>query len=64
VIASAKRKTLENLTTDLISGKLTFTMAELSTLPAAAIVVEDRYTSLFKVERVESGRLPGLVARM
>jgi hypothetical protein len=64
VIASVERKTLENLSADLISGKLTFTMAELSTLPAAAIVVEDRYTALFKVERVEPGWLPELVARV
>jgi hypothetical protein len=64
VVASVERKTLENLSADLISGKLTFTMAELSTLPAAAIVVEDRYTALFKVERVEPGWLPELVARV
>jgi hypothetical protein len=64
VIASVERKTLENLTADLISGKLTFTMAELSTLPAAAVVVEDRYTALFKVDRVEPGWLAELVARV
>lgn len=64
VVASVERKTLENLSADLISGKLTFTMAELSTLPAAAVVVEDRYTAIFKVERVEPGWLPELVARL
>lgn len=64
VIASVERKTLENLSADLVSGKLTFTMAELSTLPAAAVVVEDRYTALFKVEHVEPGWLPELVARL
>lgn len=64
VIASVERKTLENLSGDLISGKLTFMMAELSTLPAAAVVVEDRYTALFNVERVEPGWLPELAARM
>jgi len=64
VIASVERKTLENLSADLISGKLTFAMAELATLPAAAVVVEDRYTALFKVERVEPGWLPELVARV
>lgn len=64
VVASVERKKLENLTADLVSGKLTFTMAELSTLPAAAVVVEDRYTALFKVERVEPGWLPELVARV
>lgn len=64
MVASVERKTLENLTADLISGRLTFTMAELSTLPAAAVVVEDRYTALFGVERVERGWLPELVARV
>lgn len=64
IVASVERKTLENLSADLTSGNLTFTMAELSTLPAAAVVVEDRYTALFKVERVEPGWLAELVARM
>lgn len=64
VVASVERKTLENLSADLISGTLNFTMAELSTVPAAAVVVEDRYTALFKVERVEPGWLPELVARL
>jgi hypothetical protein len=64
VIAAVERKTLENLSADLVSGKLTFVMAELSTLPAAAIVVEDRYTALFKMERVEPGWLAELVARV
>lgn len=64
LIASVERKTLENLSSDLVSGKLSFAMAELSSLPAAAIVVEDRYTALFKVEHVEPGWLPELVARL
>lgn len=64
VVASVERKTIENLQADLSSGKLGFAMAELSALPAAAIVVEDRYTSLFKNEHVEPGWLPELVARL
>jgi len=64
VVASVERKTSENLKTDLVSGSLTFVMAELSGLPAAAVVVEDRYTSLFKVVHVEPGWLPELVARL
>ncbi|MGH3649949.1 MAG: ERCC4 domain-containing protein [Acidimicrobiia bacterium] len=64
IVGSVERKTLENLSADLISGKLGFVMAELSALPAAAVVVEDRYTALFKVERVEPGWLPELVARV
>ncbi|MGH8911609.1 MAG: ERCC4 domain-containing protein, partial [Acidimicrobiia bacterium] len=53
LVASVERKTLENLQADLVSGNLGFAMAELSGLPAAAVVVEDRYTSLFKAEHVE-----------
>lgn len=64
LVAAVERKTLENLSTDLVSGKISFVMAELSGLPAAAVVVEDRYTSLFKVEHVEPGWLPELVARL
>lgn len=64
VVAAVERKTLENLGADLVSGKLSFVMAELSVLPAAAVVVEDRYTALFKVEHVEPGWLPELVARV
>lgn len=64
VVASVERKTFENLQADLVSGKLGFAMAELSGLPAAAVVVEDRYTSLFKAEHVEPGWLPELVARL
>lgn len=64
VVACVERKTLENLQADLVSGKITFVMAELSGLAAAAVVVEDRYTSLFKAEHVEPGWLPELVARV
>lgn len=64
VVACVERKTLENLEADLVSGKLGFVMAELSTLPAAAVVVEDRYSSLFKAEHVEPGWLPELLARL
>lgn len=64
VVACVERKTFENLQADLVSGKLGFVMAELSGLQAAAVVVEDRYTSLFKAEHVEPGWLPELVARL
>lgn len=64
VVAAVERKTPANLQADLVSGKLGFVMAELSTLPAAAVVVEDRYTALFKAEHVEPGWLPELVARL
>jgi hypothetical protein len=64
VVAVVERKTMENLSADLVSGKLGFVMAELTGLQAAAVVVEGRYTELFKSEWVEKGWLPDLVARL
>lgn len=63
-VAAVERKKLDNLKADLIDGSLAFVMAELAALPAAAVVVEDRYSSLFKAERVRPGWLPELVARL
>jgi hypothetical protein len=44
--------------TSLTSGKLRYAVAELAALPRAAVVVEDRYSQVFKLERVR----PALVA--
>ena len=52
VVAAVERKTVEDLTSSLLSGKLTFALAELTALPRAAVVVEDRYSRLFKLEHV------------
>ena len=42
----------------LTGGKLRYAMAELAALPRAAVVVEDRYSQVFKLDRVR----PALVA--
>jgi hypothetical protein len=42
----------------LTGGKLRYALAELAALPRAAVVVEDRYSQVFKLERVR----PALVA--
>lgn len=63
VVASVERKTAEGLRTSLSDGTLNFAMAELAGLPAAAVVVEDRYSSLFGSEHVSPGWLLDLVAR-
>ena len=49
VVAAVERKSLEDLAGSLLSGKLTFALAELTALPRAALVVEDRYSQLFKL---------------
>ena len=58
LIASVERKSLADLVTSLTSGKLRYAVAELAALPRAAVVVEDRYSQVFKLERVR----PALVA--
>jgi len=44
-----ERKSLADLVTSLTSGKLKFALAELAALPRAAVVVEDRYSQIFKL---------------
>lgn len=64
IVAAVERKRLDDLAGSLVDGSLGFVMADLATLTAAAVVVEDRYSSLFKVPRVQPGWLPELVARL
>ena len=58
LIASVERKSLADLVTSLTNGKLRYALAELAALPRAAVVVEDRYSQVSKLERVR----PALVA--
>jgi hypothetical protein len=52
VVASVERKTLQDFVSSLVSGRLGYAMADLAALPRAAVVVEDRYSRLFKQEYV------------
>ncbi|MFP5346245.1 MAG: histone-like nucleoid-structuring protein Lsr2 [Actinomycetes bacterium] len=58
VVAAVERKSLQDLASSLLNGKLRFALAELSALPRAAVVVEDRYSQIFSLERVR----PAVVA--
>lgn len=58
VVAAVERKSLNDLAKNLINGKLIYVLADLAVVPRAALVVEERYSSLFKLERVK----PGFVA--
>lgn len=62
VVAAVERKTLEDLAGSLLSGKLTYALAELTALPRAALVVEDRYSRLFKLEHVAGSRVAEALA--
>jgi ERCC4 domain len=58
LIASVERKSLPDLVSSLMSGKLRFAVAELATLPNAALVVEDRYSQIFTLTHIR----PAVVA--
>ncbi len=62
VVAAVERKSLSDLAGSLLSGRLTYALAELTALPRAALVVEDRYSALFKLEHVAGGRVADALA--
>lgn len=58
LFASVERKSLVDLVAGLTGGKLRYQVADLAVLPRAAVVVEDRYSQLFKLDYVR----PAVVA--
>ncbi len=52
VVACVERKSLDDLVSTLIGGRLRSLMSALADVPNAALVIEDRWSSVFKVERV------------
>jgi len=60
IVAIVERKSLADLTRRLVDGQLTYALAEMATIPRAAVVVEDRYSNLFKLEHAK----PSFVAEM
>ncbi len=58
LVASVERKSLVDLVASLTSGRLRYALGELASLPRAAVVVEDRYSQLFKLTKPR----PALVA--
>lgn len=52
LIASVERKSLADLVGSMINGRLRLQIADLASLPRAAVVVEDRFSQVFKLDRV------------
>jgi hypothetical protein len=52
LVAAVERKSLSDLMSSVTSGRLRYAMAELSALPRAAVVVEDRYPRIFAQQLV------------
>jgi ERCC4-type nuclease len=56
LVAAVERTSLPDLVSSLTGGTLRFALAQLAALPRAAVVVEDRYSAIFKLDRVRPGR--------
>jgi hypothetical protein len=52
LVAAVERKSLPDLVSSLTGGKLSYAVADLAALPRAALVVEERYSQIFKLDRV------------
>jgi len=62
VVAAVERKSLDDLSGSLLSGRLRYAMAELAALLRAAVVVEDRFSSVFKLEHVRPAAVADALA--
>jgi hypothetical protein len=62
LVASVERKTLADLSKRLVDGSLPFLLAELANVLRAAVVVEDRYPDVFKLQHVAPGFVAELLA--
>ena len=47
IVAAVERKTVDDLASSLLAGRLTYALAELAALPRAAVVVEAGYSKIF-----------------
>lgn len=64
IVAVVERKSIADLAGRLIDGSIAYTLADLSALWRSAVVVEDRYSEIYKLARVTEGFVPDLVARL
>jgi hypothetical protein len=63
VVGVVERKTLADLSARLVDGSLPILLAELSSVPRAAIVVEDRWADVFRLEHVSPAMVAELLAQ-
>jgi hypothetical protein len=64
LVASVERKSLADLVSSITGNTLKYAMADLAALPHAAIVVEDRYAAVFKLDRVRPAVVADAIAEL
>ncbi len=57
LIAAVERKSLPDLIASLTGGRLRYALGDLAALPRAAVVVEDRYSQIYRQDRVRPALL-------
>jgi ERCC4 domain len=64
IVAVVERKSLHDLVRRIIDGQLTYALADMTAIPRAAVVVEDRYSNLFKLEHTKPGFVTEMLAAL
>ncbi|HWI05169.1 MAG TPA: histone-like nucleoid-structuring protein Lsr2, partial [Acidimicrobiales bacterium] len=64
LIASVERKSVADLVASLVNGRLRYALGELAALPRAAVVVEDRYSAIFALDRVRPAQVADGLAEL
>ena len=64
IVAAVERKSLPDLISSLTGGRLRYALGELATLPRGAVVVEDRYASIFRQDRIRPAQVADGLAEL
>lgn len=64
IVALVERESLADLSKGFTDGGLAYQMADLATHPRSAVVVEERYSQIFKNEYVQGGWLADVIAQI
>lgn len=64
LVAAVERKSLVDLASSVIGGKLRYALGDLAALPRAAVIVEDRYSEIFKLERFRPAEIADGLAEL
>ena len=64
LIASVERKSIPDLVSSITGTRLKYAMADLAALPHAAIVIEDRYAAIFKLDHVRPAVVADAIAEL
>jgi hypothetical protein len=64
VVGAVERKSLADLVSSLTSGRLRYALSELASLPRAAVVVEEGYSRVFRLEYIRGAMVADGLAEL